>query len=417
MKLSILSLLLTISSFSFAQSTNYYRQLRYNHVSPYIDVVGIHPIDSSTASKTSHYVFKYDKSKRLTEVINNHFHTEKVHPLASLGVYKVIISYNDGKEVRTFYDPNNKRTTNDRKVFKEVYLLDKNGLRKQLNFYDLKNKPMESNWKISEYQWEQSKKYIVERRYDLDKNLQTLSPYFKFGVTGIIVDKNGIPKGNYNLNSTLQITEDESGVASYQDEYDKMGNHIKYTYHDKKGNPTMNQWNYAIGEKKYDTLGNFIELKLLDDKQNLIITREIPSNVSPKISPPASSKDSLEIKKQSLGYLMALQKLKPKLMEAVLNDSLNKITIDYDRERKEQYGRATTKKQMIEFASSWNKSGTKFPLNPKYEIKILDIYNRIASVKLISDNWVEYLQLIKLDNEWEIMNIIWQYRNIKIYKE
>lgn len=334
MKLSILSLLLMISSFSFAQTTNYFRQLRYNHVSPYIDIVGIHPIDSSTASTTSHYILKYNKSKNLTEIINHHYSTEKVHPLASLGVHKVIISYDDDKEIRTFYDPNNNRITNDRKVFKEVYLLDKNGLRKQLNFYDLDNKAMESNWDVAKYQWEQSKKYVVERRYDLEKNLQTLSPYFKFGVTGIIVVKNGMPKGNYNLNSKLQITEDESGVAPYQDEYDKMGNHIRYTYHNKKGDLTMNQWNYAIGEKTYDKLGNFIELKLLDDKQNLITTREIPSNVSLKTSPPASRKDSLEIKEQSLGYLMALQELKPKLMDGVLNDSLNKITIDYDREKR-----------------------------------------------------------------------------------
>lgn len=86
-------------------------------------------------------------------------------------------------------------------------------------------------------------------------------------------------------------------------------------------------------------------------------------------------------------------------------------------ERKEQYGRATTKKQMIEFASSWNKSGTKFPLIPKNEIEILDIYNRIANVRIISDNWVEYLQLIKLDSKWKIMNVLWQYRDIRMYGE
>jgi len=84
----------------------------------------------------------------------------------------------------------------------------------------------------------------------------------------------------------------------------------------------------------------------------MIVTHEINSNVSIKMSPIASRKDSLEIKKQSLGYLEALQQLKPKLMDVVLNDSLNKITIDYDRTKMKQYGRTTTKKQMIEFANS-----------------------------------------------------------------
>ena len=179
----------------------------------------------------------------------------------------------------------------------------------------------------------------------------------------------------------------------------------------------MNQWNFAVGKKEYDSIGNLIKLTLFDNKQNIIVSREIYSNVSIKISPPASIKDSLEIKKQSLGYLVALQQLNPKLMDAVMNDSLNKITIGYDRKEMKQYGRATTKKQMIEFAKSWNKSGTKFPLNPTNTIEILDIYDRIATVKITSDNWVEYLQLIKLDNKWEIMNIIWQYKDIGIYKD
>jgi len=395
----------------------YFRQLKYNHVSPFIDIIGIHPIDSVMAKKTSHYIFKYDGSNRLIEIINNHYYTEKKHPLASLGVYKVVFKYKDGKEIRTFYDPNNNRITNDRNVYKEVYLLDQSNIRKQLNFYDLDNSPMESNWGITEYQWTQSNGYIIERRYNLKRDLVALSPYFEFGITGIIVDKNGSPKGHYNLNEQLEVVDNKSGVASYRDTYDKIGNHTKYSYFNKQNKLVMNQWNFAVGQKKYDTLGNFIELTFLDNNQDTIITRDIYSNVSIKISPSASLKDSLEIKKQSLGYLVALQKLNPQLMDTVMNDSLNKITIGYSRKENKQYGRATSKEQMIEFAKSWNKSGTKFPLNPTNTIEILDIYNRIATVKIVSDNWVEYLQLIKLDNKWEIMNIIWQYKDVRMYKD
>lgn len=417
MKLSLLLFLLGVSLSSFAQNVDYFRQLRYNHVSPYIDIVGVHPIDGNTANTTSHYIFKRNESNKLTEIINNHYHTEKVHPLASLGVYKVVFDYQEGKEIRTFYDPNNKRISNERNVFKEVYLLDENGRRKQLNFYDLNDSPMESNWAISAYKWEKTKKFVIEKRYNLKGDLVTLSPYFKFGITGIRLDKNGAAQGHYNLNNDLKVSADSTGVASYQDTYDAAGNHILYTYHDEKGNLTMNKWNFAVGKKKYDSLGNFVQLTLLDDKKNKLNTREIPSNVSVQLSPIASRKDSLEIKKQSLGYLVALQQLNPLLMDTVLNDSLNKITIGYDRHQRIQYGRATTKQQMIDFAESWNKSGTKFPLNPQNDIEILDIYDHIATVRIVSDNWVEYLQLIKLDQKWEIMNIIWQYKDIRRYRD
>lgn len=417
MKILTLLVCLGFSLSSFAQNTKYYRQLRYNHVSPFIEIAGIHPIDSVSASKTSHYIFKYDTSNRISEIVNNHYHTEKTHPLASLGAYKVLFTYKDGKEIRTFYNPNNKRITNERGVYKEIYLVGKNNVKKQLNFFDLDDKPIESNWKIAEYKWTETETYILEKRYNLKKELVNLSPYFEFGITGIIIDKNGIPKGHYNLNEKLEVVDNYFGTASYQDTYDNLGNHIKYTYHNSNDELIMNQWNYAIGEKIYDEQGNNIQLNLYDTKNKIIDTRHIYSNASIKLSPIATQKDSLEIKKKSLGYLEALQQLQPELMNNVLNDSLNKITIGYDRGEMKQFGRATTKKQMIEFAKDWNKTGTKFPFNPNNQIKILDIYNRIATVKLISDNWVEYLQLIKLDSNWQIMNLIWQYKDVKMYGE
>lgn len=417
MKIITLLLCLVISISSFAQNTKYFRHLRYNHISPFIEITGVHAIDSTTASKTSHYIFKFDTIGRIAEIINNHYHTEKVHPLASLGTYKVIFTYKENKEIRTFYDPNNRRITNDRNVYKEIYLTDNNNVKKQLNFYDLNDKPIESNWKIAEYKWQQTEKYIVEKRYNLQKELVNLSPYFEFGITGIIIDTNGVPQGHYNLNEKLEIIDNYYGTASYQDTYDNSGNHIKYTYHNKNNELVMNQWNYAIGEKIYDNLGNNVQLNLYDTKNKIVDARYIYSNVSITESPIATKKDSVEIKKISLGYLEALQQLKPELMDKVLNDNLNKITIGYDRNEMKQIGRATTKAQMIEFAKTWNKTGTRFPFNPENKIKILDIYNRIATIKLISDNWIEYLQLIKLDGNWEIMNLIWQYRDIKMYKE
>ncbi|MEO9871612.1 nuclear transport factor 2 family protein [Ekhidna sp.] len=426
MKNITLLLFFGLSLSSIAQNIKYFRHLRYNHVSPFIELVGTHPIDGNTASKTSHYIFKYDMNGRMSEIINNHYHTEKKHPLASIGSHKVVFSYEDAKEIRTFYNADNTRTRNDRKVYKEVYIYDENNVKKQLNFYDLDDKPMKSNWKIAEYQWQQTSKYIVEKRYNLKGNLVNISPYFPFGITGIVLDENGIPKGHYNLNEQLEITENKHGIASYQDTYDEIGSHIKYTYHDKEDNLAMNQWNYAVGEKLYDRLGNNIKLKLYDAENKLLRTENIysnasikedaDSNTSIKVSPIASKEDSLEIKKRSLGYLIALEKMKPKLMDTVLNDNLNKITIDYNRIRAKEYGRATSKKQMIEFARSWNRSGNRFPKNPTNTIEILDIYNRIATVKIFSDNWVEYLHLIKLDNKWEIMNILWQHRDVSKYE-
>lgn len=396
-------------------NTEYYRHLRYNHISPYINISGVHPIDQPTAKLASHYIFKYDLSGRLVEVINNHYHTEKKHPLASLGVYKLEIEYKLGKEIRIFFDPNGNRISNDRDVYKEVYYYDKNQFKSKLEFYDLDDSLMESNWAIATYQWMQKEAFVLERRFNLKNELVNISPYFEFGVTGILINKNGLSSGHYNLNEQLEVANNSIGIASYRDNYDTLGNHIKYSYYDADGSLALNQWRFAVGKKTYDNLGNNILLEQFDTQGELTRSRPVYTNSTIELSPPASFQDSSEIKKQSLGYLKALQQLDPVLMSDVINDSLNKVTIGYNRDIKKEVARATTRSQMIAFAEDWNKSNTKFPQFPNDKVTILSIYNRIASVKLVSDNWVEYLHLIKLNGKWEIINLIWQHKDVNRY--
>ena len=401
----------------YAQSndmTKYYRHLRYNHVSPYLELAGTYPIDKNTAETTSHYIFKYDDSNRLTEIINHHYHTEKQHPLASIGVYKLTIEYTKNHSIRRFYDKNGKRIMNDRAVYKEVYYFDKK-FNYKMAFFDLENQAMLSNWGIAEYHWKKNKNLIIENRYDLNNDPVALSPYFRFGTTGILLYKNGFPKAHYNLDDKLNVIANEKGTASYQDVYDAKGNHATYSYHDANDDLVTNQWGFAYGEKIYDATGHQIGLKQFDIDGNEIRNRPIYTNTTIELAKKASSMDSMKIVEKSIGYLFALQKLKPKLMNEVMNDSLNKVTIGYDRDTKKEYARATTKSQMLEYATSWNKGNNRFPTSPNNQIEILDIYNRIATVKLVSDNWVEYLHLIKLDGKWTIENLIWQYKDINRY--
>ena len=418
MKLLKLLLLFCITTSLQSQnnfSTEYFRHLKYNHVSPYLNLGGTYPINEQIAKSTSHYRFKYNNSRKIIEITNNHYHTERQHPLASLGVYKVEITYPEEQEIRVFYDKNGKRISNDRGVFKEVYTYNNKGFKSKLQFYDVENQPMESNWGIAEYKWGKHKKLIIENRYNLKNEPVPLSPYFQFGTTGILLDKNENTKAHYNLDSNLIIINNDKGTASYQDIFDENGNHIKYSYHDANDDLVMNQWGFAYGIKVYDGLGNQIGLNQFNTQDEQIRSRDIPTNSKIEIASKATEKDSLEIKRISLGYLIALQDLKPELMREVMNDSLNKISIGWNRETKKEYARATTKTEMIDFATSWNKSNTKFPFNPTNNITILDIYNRIANVKLVSDNWVEYLHLIKLDGKWSIVNLIWQHKDINRY--
>ncbi len=415
-------LFLLIPTLHFSQSNGqksatekYYRHLKYNHVSPHIPIKGIHEISSDIAKNTSHYIFKYDVSNKLIEIVNYHYHGKRQHPLATIGAFKTIFSYADRLETRIFFDIKGNRTTNDRGVYKEQYKQDKNGFIYALDFYDLDNKPAESNWNITNYVWSKHKELVIERRYNLKKELVTISPYFEFGITGILYRKDGSPKANYNLNEKLEVQENSDGVASYHDSYDEFGNHITYSYHDAKGRLTQNQWDYALAKQEYDDMGYLTTEARFNEDKSLIDKINIPSPLKTTLATIASKKDSIEIREKALGYLIALQQLKPDLMKNVFHKDLAKRTLGYKGSIEDQIIRETTYEQMIKFAESWNRSGTKFPPVPTNQVKILDIYDHIAAVKLISDNWVEHLHLIKISGQWKIINLLWQYKNVDSY--
>ncbi|WP_281986594.1 nuclear transport factor 2 family protein [Aquimarina aggregata] len=415
-------LLLPLSHFSQSSNqketiTKYFRHLRYNHVSPHVPLKGIHEISKETASKTSHYVFKYTRSNKLVEIVNYNYHGKRHHPLATIGAHKIVFNYTDHDVTRIFLDINGNRMTNDRAVYKEVYKFDKKKFIYALDFYDLDDKPMESNWNITSYKWTKTKNMVIEHRYNLKDKLVDISPYFEFGITGIVYRKDGSPKINYNLNEKLEIRENSVGVASYRDTYDNNGNHITYSYHNKKGELTLNPWGYAVAKQEFDEFG-YHTIRLQYDENNKLIKKfKYPNIRKISVASPASVEDTLAIKEMSLGYLIALQKLKPELMKRVFHKELAKRTIGYDRDNKKQIIRETSYDQMVSFAESWNQSGTKFPPKPSNNIKILDIYDHIATVKLFSDNWVEYLHLTKTNGQWQIINLLWQDKNSSRYAD
>lgn len=73
----------------------------------------------------------------------------------------------------------------------------------------------------------------------------------------------------------------------------------------------------------------------------------------------------------------------------------------------------TSSQDMIKLAGFYNKNADQFPASPKVDIKIFDIDQRVASVKLLTDDWIDYMHLYKNDaGEWKILNVLWQFNDV-----
>ena len=126
-----------------------------------------------------------------------------------------------------------------------------------------------------------------------------------------------------------------------------------------------------------------------------------------------TKQDSLAIKQAALDYIESQHTPNPKQMDGALHPRMVKRTFWKDKATGKDYVRETTTESMVLLAESYNKNGDKFPSSPKKEVILLDVSERTASVKLIADEWIDYMHIVKLNGTWKIINVLWQYKDTK----
>ena len=128
-----------------------------------------------------------------------------------------------------------------------------------------------------------------------------------------------------------------------------------------------------------------------------------------------TQQDSLAIKQVALDYIEAQHNAKPEQFEKAAHPRMVKRTFWTDTETGKEYLRETFTDAMILLAETYNLKGNKFPKKPKKEVIILDIYDKTASVKLIADDWIDYMHILKLNGQWQLVNVLWQLKDSKMH--
>lgn len=124
-----------------------------------------------------------------------------------------------------------------------------------------------------------------------------------------------------------------------------------------------------------------------------------------------TSQDTVEIRQAALDYIESQHEVKPEKFERAAHPRMVKRTFWKDKNTDKEYLRETFRDFMILLAETYNIQGDKFPDSPTKEVVILDIFDKTASVKLIADDWVDYMHVVKLNGEWQIVNVLWQFKD------
>ncbi len=124
-----------------------------------------------------------------------------------------------------------------------------------------------------------------------------------------------------------------------------------------------------------------------------------------------TKQDSLDIERVTLDYIVSQHTPNGEQMKKALHPRLVKRTFWRDEKSKIEYVRETNAEVMVIVAETFNTDGKHFPKNPKKEVKLLDVSERTASVKLIADEWIDYMHIVKVNGKWQIVNVLWQYHD------
>lgn len=96
-----------------------------------------------------------------------------------------------------------------------------------------------------------------------------------------------------------------------------------------------------------------------------------------------------------------------KRMERALHPDLAKRVVSPDPDSGKAFVRQMTAEELVGATRAGSGKGTP-PDERKADVTIMEIYGNTAMVKLEMSDWIDYMQMAKLDGRWVIVNVLWE---------
>jgi hypothetical protein len=119
-----------------------------------------------------------------------------------------------------------------------------------------------------------------------------------------------------------------------------------------------------------------------------------------------SDEDQLAITRCATDYIESWLEGDGERMRACLHPALAKRAVYRDRSGTLQIDESPAE-LMVDQAGAGRGTG----YGRSYEIEIEDVFRTIASVKVTSEPYVDYLHVARFDGRWLIVNALWDFRD------
>ena len=261
------------------EKVQHFRHLLFTE-SPWDQIRGTYKISAEEAKNTNNYTFTYDDSLRLIQV--DFCRGDSLLENSQLGASRVVISYEDNKEIRHYFNSKNEPVTVNGEVFKSVYEMDGDGFRTGLKFFNKEDEPIENRNKIAYYTWSRTPLGMIkENRYNLAGEETVLNEFCPFYELRFSYDENGVVKrmANYEKDVLYDCVAENCGnigVSYFDFTINENGGLLEFSVHNTTGQLSNLYWGWARFKQKLDKNGYVIEREMFDQDNEHVGGKMIP---------------------------------------------------------------------------------------------------------------------------------------------
>ncbi len=119
----------------------------------------------------------------------------------------------------------------------------------------------------------------------------------------------------------------------------------------------------------------------------------------------ASEADKAAIKQTALDYVDGFYSSSPERLDKALHPNLQKVTLRQLPDGKTMLDFNGAAANLKAYAAAG--LGGKPADQRKIEVTILDVFDKIATVKIDSADFLDYAHVAKIDGQWKIINVLW----------
>jgi hypothetical protein len=119
-----------------------------------------------------------------------------------------------------------------------------------------------------------------------------------------------------------------------------------------------------------------------------------------------SAADSTAIRNAALDYIEGYYTGNAERMERALHPDLAKRIVNTDQQGRSRLGQMSA----MTLVQGTRSGGGKDEAVKRTDVRILDIFQNTASVRIDAGTWVDYLHVAKFNGRWVIVNVLWEIR-------